>query len=147
MNDHRFALSRSLALLAVLLVAGAGTTARAQVMTDPDLNVVTVVPSGAGLEQPTTMAFLAVDDFLVLEKATGRVRRVLNDVLQPGFALDVHVNSDSERGMLGIAIAQGSPVHVFLYYTEAAGADGGGTALRRSGPWCHGISGRGRVIA
>ena len=125
MNDHRFALSRSLALLAVLLVAGAGTTARAQVMTDPDLNVVTVVPSGAGLEQPTTMAFLAVDDFLVLEKATGRVRRVLNDVLQPGFALDVHVNSDSERGMLGIAIAQGSPVHVFLYHPAAAGAAGG----------------------
>jgi aldose sugar dehydrogenase len=65
-----------------------------------------------------------LNDFLVLEKATGRVRRVLNDVLQPGFALDVNVNSDSERGLLGIAIAQGSPVHVFLYYTEAA-FDGG----------------------
>ena len=85
----------------------------------------TVVDFGAGLAEPTTMKFLAPDDFLVLEKSTGRVRRVLNDVLQPGFALDVHVNSTSERGMLGIAIAQGSPTRVFLYYTEAAGADGG----------------------
>ena len=61
----------------------------------------------------------------MLEKATGRVRRVLNNVLQAGFALDVNVNSSSERGMLGIAIAQGAPIHVFLYYTEAQGADGG----------------------
>ena len=42
--------------------------------------------------------------------------------LQPGFALDVNVNSSSERGMLGIAVAPGSPVRVFLYYTEAQGA-------------------------
>jgi glucose/arabinose dehydrogenase len=106
-------------------VLGAVATGRAQTMTDPDLVVTTVVPSGAGLDQPTTMSFLGVDDFLVLEKSTGRVRRVLNDVLQPGFALDVHVNDSSERGMLGIAIQQGSPIRVFLYYTEAAGADGG----------------------
>ena len=124
MTDHRrLSSSRRLALVAVLLVAAAATTARAQVMTDPDLNVITVV--GTGLDQPTTMKFVAEGDFLVLEKATGRVRRVLNDVLQPGFALDVHVNSLSERGMLGIAVAPGSPMHVFLYYTEAAGADGG----------------------
>jgi len=124
MTDHRrLSSSRRLALVTVLLVAAAATTARAQVMTDPDLNVITVV--GTGLDQPTTMKFVAENDFLVLEKATGRVRRVLNDALQPGFALDVHVNSLSERGMLGIAVAPGSPMHVFLYYTEAAGADGG----------------------
>ncbi len=114
-------------LILPVLLAGltAAASAGAQVMTDPNLTVTPIVDFGAGLDQPTTMAFLAQGDFLVLEKATGRVRRVLNDVLQPGFALDVHVNSDSERGMLGIAIVQGSPIHVFLYYTEAQGMDGG----------------------
>jgi len=121
MSDHRFPRYRG--SIALGLFAAAAATGHAQVMTDPDLQVVTVVP--AGLSQPTTMEFLAPDDFLVLEKDTGRVRRVLNDVLQPGFALDVHVNSSSERGMLGIAIQQGSPIRVFLYYTEAQGSDGG----------------------
>lgn len=96
-----------------------------QTMTDPNLTVSTVV--GAGLSEPTTMAFLGLNDFLVLEKSTGRVRRVLGGVLQAAPALDVAVNSDSERGLLGIAIRQGSPVRVFLYYTEAA--SDGGTAL------------------
>src|SRR5262245_43023096 len=39
-------------------------------MLDPNLAVRTVV---AGLNQPTTMAFLGPTDILVLEKATGRV--------------------------------------------------------------------------
>jgi aldose sugar dehydrogenase len=128
MNDYRSLPTRNVTLLTALLVAGAASAVRAQVMTDPDLSVVTVVDFAAGLDQPTTMKFVATNDFLVLEKATGRVRRVLNDVLQPGFALDVNVNSSSERGMLGIAVAPGSPMHVFLYYTEAQGSDGG-TAL------------------
>jgi aldose sugar dehydrogenase len=125
MTDCRFLPCRTLALPTLLLAAAAGTTARAQVMTDPDLTVTTVVAIGSGLDQPTTMKFVAPDDFLVLEKATGRVRRVLNNVLQPGFALDVNVNSSSERGMLGIAIAPGAPLRVFLYYTEAQGVDNG----------------------
>lgn len=125
MTDHRSVLSRYSLVLALLIGVAGATIGGAQTMTDPDLKVTPVVDFGAGLDQPTTMKFLGPDDFLVLEKATGRVRRVLNGVLQPGFALDVHVNSSSERGMLGIAIAQGSPVHVFLYYTEAAGSDGG----------------------
>jgi glucose/arabinose dehydrogenase len=122
MSHHRFSRYGSLAL-GLLVGAASATPGHAQVMTDPDLTITPIV--SAGLSQPTTMEFLGPDDFLVLEKDTGRVRRVLSDVLQPGFVLDVHVNSDSERGMLGIAIAQGSPVHVFLYYTEAAGSDGG----------------------
>jgi glucose/arabinose dehydrogenase len=36
-----------------------------------------------------------------------------------GTVLDVPVNSQSERGMLGIAIDSGNPPYVFLYYTEA----------------------------
>jgi glucose/arabinose dehydrogenase len=94
---------------------------RAQTMPGaPSLVVTTIVPSGSGLTQPTTMAFLGVNDFLVLEKTTGRVRRVLNNVLQPGQALDVAVDGSNERGLLGIAVLPGSPIRVFLYYTEAA---------------------------
>jgi glucose/arabinose dehydrogenase len=100
--------------------------ARAQTTTDPTLSVVAL--STTGLDRPTSMAFLAPDDILVLEKATGRVRRVLGGVLQPGQVLDVHVNSEGERGLLGIAINGESPPRVFLYYTEASGMDGG-TAL------------------
>lgn len=128
MMQHPLLRRRGLILPVLLAGLAAAASAGAQVMTDPNLNVITVVPSGSGLEQPTTMKFVADDDFLVLEKETGRVRRVLNNVLQPGFALDVHVNSVSERGMLGIAVAPGAPLHVFLYYTEAQGSDGG-TAL------------------
>ena len=113
-------------LLFVLPASFLPAAAAAQTMTDPDLTVTTIVPQSAGLAQPTTMAFVAENDFLVLEKATGRVRRVLDNALQPGFALDVNVVSNSERGLLGIAVLQGSsPLRVFLYYTEAEGADGG----------------------
>jgi aldose sugar dehydrogenase len=106
---------------AILLLCDHG--ARAQTTTDPTLSVVAL--STAGLDQPTSMAFLAPDDILVLEKATGQVRRVLGGVLQPGNVLDVHVNSAGERGLLGIAINGESPPRVFLYYTEASGVDGG----------------------
>ena len=125
MTDHSSPLSRF--VVAAALLAGLAPAAYAQTTTDPNLMVDTVVPAGSGLAQPTTMKFLGMNDALVLEKATGRVRRVMGTpmTLQPGFVLDVNVNSSSERGMLGIAIAQGAPVHVFLYYTEAQGADGG----------------------
>lgn len=96
--------------------------ASAQTTTDPNL-VITPLNT-PGLSEPTTMAFLGPDDFLVCEKSTGRVRRVINGTMQAPDVLDVAVNSSSERGLLGIAIRQGSPIRVFLYYTEAA-TDGG----------------------
>ena len=55
------------------------------------------------------MEFVAPNDFLVLEKATGSVRRVTNGVLSPTLALDVAVNSSSERGLLGIAVNSADP--------------------------------------
>jgi hypothetical protein len=77
-----------------------------------------------------THAPLGPDDFLVLEKNTGRVRRVQGGVVQSTPVLDVAVNPGGERGLLGIAINDESPPGVFLYYTEAldlsgTGADGG----------------------
>ena len=114
---------RATGLIALaFLLCLAGAAGAQPTMTDPNLMVSPVVPPGS-LDQPTTMAFLQSNEILVLEKATGIVRRILNDVLQPN-ALDVAVASDGERGLLGIAIDPGSPTHVFLYYTEAT-VDGG----------------------
>jgi glucose/arabinose dehydrogenase len=112
---------RTVLAAAILSISVRG--ARAQTLTDPTLTVTAL--STAGLSVPTSMAFLAPDDILVLEKNTGQVRRVLGGVLQPGNVLDVHVANFGERGMLGIAINTESPPRVFLYYTEASGMDGG----------------------
>ena len=43
-------------------------------LVDPNLGVRTVIEN---LDQPTSMAFLGTDDFLVLEKATGKVQHVV----------------------------------------------------------------------
>jgi len=104
-----------------LSILALATTARAQTVSDPDLDVQTVV---TGLAMPTSMAFLGPDDILVLEKNTGKVQRVLNGTLLGTPALDVAVSTTSERGMLGIAIDSEDPPHVFLYYTES-NADSG----------------------
>ncbi|MFL6336846.1 MAG: CHRD domain-containing protein [Pyrinomonadaceae bacterium] len=87
-------------------------------MTVPNLGVRTVV---SGLNQPTAMAFLGPADFLVLEKETGRVVHVKNGVAQ-GVALDLNVNSASERGLLGIALHPNFNTNhfVYLYWTESS---------------------------
>lgn len=80
----------------------------------------------AGLNQPITMAFIGPDDILVTEKATGRVRRVTNGVVAVAPVLDLAVNSNSERGLLGIALHPRFPrrPYVYLYNTESStGAD------------------------
>ena len=84
---------------------------------DPNLGVRTVV---GGLDQPITMAFLGPDDFFLLEKATGRVKRVTGGVVQ-GTVLDLAVNSGSERGLLGIALHPNFPANpgVYLFWTES----------------------------
>lgn len=115
-----------LALASLLLLATA-PTGNAQTTVDPTLSVETLV---SGLNRPTAMDFLAPGDILYLEKDTGRVRRVLNGVLQPNFVLDVPVSTNSERGLLGIAIAPGSPPRVFLYFTEATVQGGSPSANR-----------------
>ena len=67
----------------------------AQTLTDRQLQFSELV---AGLSQPTAMAFIGPSDIL---KADGRVRRITNGVLQPGQVLDLAVDSNSERGLLG----------------------------------------------
>jgi uncharacterized repeat protein (TIGR01451 family) len=91
-------------------------------MTVSNLGVRTIV---SGLDQPTSMAFLGAGDFLILEKASGRVVRVKNGAVQ-GAVLDLAVNSASERGLLGIALHPdfASNGFAYLYWTESStGAD------------------------
>ena len=77
-------------------MALAAVVARAQVLTDPRL---AVEVAASGLVLPTSMAFLAPDDVLVLQKNDGRVRRVVGGVLQPGAVLDLAVDGFNERGL------------------------------------------------
>jgi len=84
-----------------------------------------VEPVAKGLALPTTMAFLAPDDFLVLEKDKGTVVRVTNGIISGQPLLDVNVANSVERGMCGIAVSKnGSTTYVFLYFTEINGNDG-----------------------
>ncbi len=86
-------------------------------MLDPNLVVSTLV---SGLDQPTSLAFLGANDLLVLEKASGKVQRIVNGTLH-STALDLPVNSASERGLLGIALhSQFASNHfVYLYWSES----------------------------
>jgi len=72
----------------------------------------------ADLELPTSIAFLGPDDLLVLEKDSGRVKRVVNGVVQ-STVLDLAVNNFSERGLLGIALHPDFPENpgVYLFWT------------------------------
>ncbi|HEX8150800.1 MAG TPA: CHRD domain-containing protein [Pyrinomonadaceae bacterium] len=101
----------------VSLTVPVAAAASGPVMLAPGLGVRTVV---AGLNQPTSMAVIGTNDFLVLEKASGRVVRVKNGVAR-GVALDLNVNSASERGLLGIALHPGFATNrfVYLYWTES----------------------------
>ncbi len=96
----RRTLSFVAALLATTLAAAAQAQGPAPTVTDSKLIVRSVV---SGLELPTTLAFLGADDFLVLEKNSGRVVRVTGGVAR-GAVLDLAVNNASERGLLGIAL-------------------------------------------
>ena len=115
--------------IGLLWLLGYPSFVGAQVLNDPALQLREVV---SGLNQPTAMAFIGKGDILVLQKGDGRVRRVINGVLQPDPVLDVAVDSSSERGLLGIAIHPNFPTSafVYLYYTESStGSDTSGSPV------------------
>jgi glucose/arabinose dehydrogenase len=94
----------------------------APVMLDPDLSVRQTVGE---LVTPIGMAFLASNDFLVLEKNTGKVQRIVDGELD-STVFDLAVNFGSERGLLGIALHPEFETNpsVYLYWTESTtGAD------------------------
>jgi aldose sugar dehydrogenase len=95
------------------------------VLNDPRLQVELITE---GIVDPTTMAFLAPNDILVLEKGKGTVQRIVNGQMLPEPVLDVNVSGKDERGLLGIAVARNTSLnapYIFLYYTEAKDEDGG----------------------
>ena len=92
-------------------------------ITDPSLKTELVV---GGLSSPTSIAFLDNNNSLLLEKE-GNVRLVSNGQLQQEHVLQLAgVESNNERGLLGIAIMNnsnsstgiGESKNVFLYVTE-----------------------------
>src|SRR5829696_5681993 len=87
----------ALAVAAVAAIAPAAA-AQAPEVVDPGLAVTEAV---GGLNQPIGAAFLGRDDMLVLEKASGQVKHVVRGQVRE-VALDLAVNSASERGLLGI---------------------------------------------
>src|SRR4051812_8074095 len=115
----RVALAAALSALALSASAQAQTPAPSVV--DPKLAVEPVV---TGLAQPVQLEFVGDDDFFVLEKSTGIVKRVKDGTATP--VLDLAVNSNSERGLLGIALDKSFKFNgsVYLYWSESTtGAD------------------------
>ena len=62
-----------------------------------------------------------------LEKNEGTVKRITGGEMNPEPLIDVNVATESERGMLGIAVSDVNLAHpakyVFIYYTEAGSRD------------------------
>jgi len=93
---------------------------------DPNLQVTTVLNTGIG--QPIGIVFLGADDYFVLERATGQVKRVIGGVVQPTPVLDLAVNSNSERGLLSMVLDPSFPATPFVYISwveSSTGADSG----------------------
>ncbi len=104
-----------LTTLMLLLTSAPGRTATYSVAGFSDTAVVT------GVSQPTSFTWTPDGRMLVLEKI-GRVRIVVNGVLQATPALDIaaRVDSGSEKGLLGICLDPGFAAngYVYLYYTN-----------------------------
>jgi glucose/arabinose dehydrogenase len=114
---------RVLAVVTIVHASGAAFAVNPTLL-DPTLQVAPVV---TGLSQPTCLAFLGPNDFFINEKASGQVKRVVNGAVV-AVVLDLPVNSNSERGLLGIALHPRFPTNpsVYLYWTESStGADSG----------------------
>jgi len=104
-------------------IGGAADTFPLQVL-DPDLQVTTVL--NTGMTQPIGIVFLGLNDFLVLEKPSGQVKRVINGVIQAMPVLDLAVNSNSERGLLSLVLHPRFPATPYMYvrWTQSStGAD------------------------
>lgn len=107
----------------LLVLVFLGTTTLGETFAEPSLNVQDLVVEKYVSDlccMITTMTFVE-DDILILQKSDGVVRLIRDGVLQDKPVLDVNVDPDGEKGMLGIT-SVGSTV--YLYYTEA-NEDGG----------------------
>jgi glucose/arabinose dehydrogenase len=116
MNKLKSSIGMKSALCAALLAFEHATTNAQPLVVDSNL---AVRVAATNLNQPTSFAFLGTNDMLVLEKASGQVKRITGGVLA-ATVLDLAVNSGSERGLLGIALHPEFPDNpgVYLYWTE-----------------------------
>ena len=91
---------------------------------DPNLKVTTVL--SGGIVQPIGIVFLSANDYFVLEKASGQVKRVTNGIIAGAPVLDLAVNASSERGLLSLVLHPNFPTTPWVYvrWTESStGAD------------------------
>lgn len=100
-------------------IHGQNATIPGPSLKDPNLKVELIA---RGLNFPTGIDFLDNHDFLVLEKNTGNVYRIINgNVTAP--LIHLNVTTKDERGLLGIAISGNGTnsskdnTLVYLYYT------------------------------
>jgi aldose sugar dehydrogenase len=103
--------------VAATLAPASAASAQAPEVLDSKL---AVRAAASGLNQPVAMAFIGPDDMLVLEKASGQIKRVVDGTVR-GVVLDLAVNSASERGLLGIALHPrfNDNGFVYLFWSES----------------------------
>jgi glucose/arabinose dehydrogenase len=72
-----------------------------------------------GINDSTSMVFLGPEDMLILERETGKVKRITNGELLEEPLIDV--NSYYMDGLIGVATTdnQNGSTYVFLYFNEA----------------------------
>jgi glucose/arabinose dehydrogenase len=101
----------------LILLVGAAPAA-SQTVTDPALWIQTTQPA---IGQATAMRFLAPGDAFVLEQKTGKVFRVQGTTVTE--VLDLDVRSNSERGLIGLALHPDFATNdfVYLYYSVPLG--------------------------
>src|SRR5512133_1265933 len=130
MMEHRFTLILYLALLCLtgLLAGGPANlhTAQARSSAAPLPAGREALPPGATIEtvlesmhQPVAMAFDPQGRLFYTEKDTGYVRLFANGTLQSAPVIVFTVNSDNERGLLGIAVDPdfSQNHYIYVYYT------------------------------
>ncbi len=123
------AAASALALATAVIVPPARLQADTVPVAMLDANLEVTIALDTGIAQPIGIVFLnGVNDYLVLEKASGQVKRVLAGVVQAAPVLDLAVNSNSERGLLSLALHPNFPSTPYAYirWTESnSGADSG----------------------
>lgn len=114
------------ALIATSAVAAHADTIPFEVL-DPNLEATVFL--GSGITQPIGIVFLAQNDYLVLEKASGQIKRVINGVVQAPPVLDLAVNSNSERGLLTMALDPDFASNGLAYVRWTESSTGSDTAV------------------
>jgi len=109
----------------LVIIAMPWSILHAQSVTDPRLLVETATSTSVAV--PTAMAFIGPGDVLICELFTGRVRRVINGIVQAGNVLDLSVATTPERGLYGMTLHPDFPNNGFIYLYYARAATDGGT--------------------